>query len=106
MEVFRYGQIFQEYWNTRRIKKTVQGITEEKSPKREIAIIQEFAFQSNEDAHGYSPRWEDQKQIAYDFMIDFLRNMEVTECVGCLKPLGIPLVTAIKFWHGLEDADC
>ena len=70
--------------------------------ERETAIIQEFAFQNYEDAHGYSPRREDQKQIAYDFMIDFLRNMEVTECVGCLKPLGMPLVTAITLWHGLE----
>lgn len=68
----------------------------------QIAIIQEFAFQNYEDAHGCRPKRKEEKQIAYGFIIDFLRDMDAAECVGCLKPLGIPLLAAIKLWEGLE----
>lgn len=70
--------------------------------EKEIAVIQESAFQNYEDTHGYRPRRKNQKHIAYDFMIDFLRNMELTECIGYLRPLGIPLIKAITLWNGLE----
>jgi len=68
----------------------------------QITAIQELAFTNYEDAHGYRPMRKEQKQTAYDFIIDFLRNMDVTECVGYLKPLGIPLIAAINLWNGLE----
>lgn len=71
--------------------------------EREIAIIQEFAFQNYEDAHGYRPKQKMQKMIAYDFIIDFMRDMNITECVEYLKPLGIPLINAITLWYGLEQ---
>lgn len=70
--------------------------------ENQIAIIQEFAFQNYEDSHGCKPKRKEEKQLAYDFTIDFIRNMNITECVGCLKPLGIPLITAVNLWHGLE----
>ena len=43
-----------------------------------------------------------EKPMAYDFTINFIRNMNITECVRCLKPLGIPLTTAVNLWHVLE----
>ncbi len=70
--------------------------------EEQITIIQEFAFQNYEDAHGSRPKRKGQKQLAYNFAIDFIHDMEVTECVGCLKPLGIPLLVAIRLWEGLE----
>ena len=70
--------------------------------EKQIAVIQAIAFQNYKDAHGYMPESKGEKQLAYDFIIDFLRNMEITECVGYLKPLGIPLITAIALWNGLE----
>ncbi len=70
--------------------------------EEQITTIQKFAFTNYEDAHGYRPIRKAQKQIAYDFIIDFLRNMDVTECVGYLKPLGIPLLVAINLWNNLE----
>ncbi len=70
--------------------------------EEQITAMQKFAFTNYEDAHGYRPIRKGQKQIAYEFIIDFLRNMEVTECVGYLKPLGIPLITAINLWSSLE----
>jgi len=70
--------------------------------EEQITTMQKFAFQNYEDAHGYRPIRKEQKQIAYDFIIDFLRNMDVTECVGYLKPLGIPLIAAINLWNSLE----
>lgn len=70
--------------------------------EEQIKVIQEFAFQNYEDAHDSRPKRKEQKQIAYGFIIDFIRDMEITECVGCLKPLGIPLLVAIKLWEGLE----
>lgn len=68
----------------------------------QITTIQKVAFKNYEDAHGYKPKRKEQKQLAYDFMIDFICNMDVTECVRYLKPFGIPLITAITLWHGLE----
>lgn len=70
--------------------------------KREIAVIQECAFQNYEDAHNHRPKRKEQKQMAYSFIIDFLRNMDITECVRYLKPIGIPLLVAIRLWEGLE----
>lgn len=70
--------------------------------ENQIAIIQDFAFQNYEDAHGCRPGRKEEKQLAYGFTIDFIRSMNVTECVGCLKPLGIPLIAAVNLWHGLE----
>ncbi len=70
--------------------------------EEQITTMQKLAFTNYEDAHGYRPVQKGQKQIAYDFIIDFLRNMGVTECVGCLKPLGIPLLVAINLWNSLE----
>lgn len=68
----------------------------------QITAIQESAFQNYEDAHGYRPKRKEEKQLAYDFAVDFIRDMMVTECVGYLKPMGIPLTTAVNLWHGLE----
>jgi len=68
----------------------------------QITVIQELAFQNYEDAHGYRPMRKEQKQTAYDFIIDFLRNMDVTECVGYLKPIGIPRLVVINLWNSLE----
>lgn len=68
----------------------------------QITAIQELAFQNYEDAHDYRPKRKEEKQLAYDFAIDLIRGMTVTECVGYLKPMGIPLITAIILWHGLE----
>ncbi len=70
--------------------------------ENQISIMQKIAFTNYEDAHGYRPIRKEQKQIAYDFIIDFLRDMDITECVGYLKPLGIPLLVAIKLWNSLE----
>lgn len=70
--------------------------------ENQIAIIQDFAFQNYEDAHGHRPDQKTEKQMAYDFTINFIRNMNITECVRCLKPLGIPLTTAVNLWHVLE----
>lgn len=68
----------------------------------QITVIQEFAFQNYEDTHSTRPKRKTEKQLAYDFIIDFLRDIDVIECVGCLKPLGIPLIAAVNLWHGLE----
>ena len=70
--------------------------------EEQITIIQEFAFKNYEDAHGSRPTRKEQKQLAYDFAIDFIHDMDITECVRYLKPLGIPLLVAIKLWEGLE----
>ena len=70
--------------------------------ERQITIIQEIAFQNYEDTHGCRPKRKGEKQIAYEFIIDFLRNMDITECVGYLKPFDIPLLTAINLWNRLE----
>lgn len=70
--------------------------------EEQITAMQKLAFINYEDAHGYRPVRKEQKQIAYEFIIDFLRDMDVTECVGYLKPVGIPLLVAIRLWNGLE----
>lgn len=70
--------------------------------EEQITTLQKFAFTNYEDAHRYRPMRKEQKQIAYDFIIDFLRNMDITECVGYLKPLGIPLNATINLWNSLE----
>jgi len=70
--------------------------------EEQIVAMQKFAFTNYEDAHGYRPIRKEQKQIAYGFIIDFLRDMDVTDCVGCLKPLGIPLIATINLWNSLE----
>ena len=70
--------------------------------ERQIRTMQRIAFQNYEDAHGYRPKRKEEKMLAYDFLIDYLRDMDVTECVGYLKPFGIPLVVAITLWNGLE----
>lgn len=72
--------------------------------EHQIAVIQEYAFQNYEDAHGRKPKKKEEKQMAYGFTVDFLRDMNVTECVKCLKPIGIPLLTAIKLWDTLEES--
>lgn len=69
----------------------------------EITAIQEYAFQNYEEAHGRRPEKKEEKQLAYDFITDYLRGMEIAECTGCLKPLGIPLMSAARLWHGLEE---
>ena len=68
----------------------------------QIGIVQNVALQNYEDAHGHKAMSKGEKMLAYEFMVDFLRDMDVTECVGYLKPLGIPLITAIRLWEGLE----
>ena len=70
--------------------------------ERQIRTMQRIAFQNYEDTHGYRPKRKEEKMLAYDFLIDYLRDMDVTECVGYLKPFGIPLVVAITLWNGLE----
>ncbi len=70
--------------------------------EEQITTMQKLAFTNYEDAHSYRPIRKEQKQIAYDFIIDFLRNMDITECVGYLKPVGIPLIAAINLWNSLE----
>ena len=72
--------------------------------EHQIAAIQEYAFQNYEDAHGRKPEKKEERQMAYGFTVDFLRDMNVTECVRCLKPVGIPLLTAIKLWDTLEES--
>lgn len=80
----------------------LHGILRGLLTESQIQTVQELAFQNYEDAHGYRPKRKEEKQLAYDFIIDFIRDMEVTECVGYLKPMGIPLITAVNLWHGLE----
>lgn len=70
--------------------------------EKQIIILQKYAFTNYEETHGYKPMRREQKQIAYGFIIDFLRNMNVTECIAYLKPIGIPLITAINLWNSLE----
>ena len=70
--------------------------------ERQITALQKMALQNYEDAHGCKARSKGEKMLAYDFMVDFIRDMEVVECVRYLRPLRIPLITVIRLWEGLE----
>ena len=70
--------------------------------EREIAFMQGIAFLNYEEGHGRRPKLKGEKMLAYDFIIGFIRDMNVSECVGYLKPFGIPLIVAVNLWHGLE----
>lgn len=69
--------------------------------ERQIAAVQKMALQNYEDAHGHRARNKGEKMLAYGFMIDFMRDMDITEFVRYLSPLGIPLGAAVNLWHGL-----
>lgn len=77
--------------------KLIEFLTE-----RQIDAVQKKALQNYEDAHGHKAMSKGEKMLAYDFMIDFIRDMDITECVRYLRPLGIPLITVIRLWEGME----
>lgn len=70
--------------------------------ERQIAAMQELAFANYEDAHGYRPMRKEQKQIAYDFIINFLRDMDAGECIEYLKPLGMRQCAIVELWDSLD----
>lgn len=68
----------------------------------EISSLQELAFSNYEDAHGYRPMKKWQKQIAYDFLCDFLYNMDKKECIEYFNPFRKSHLVIEEFWNSLE----
>lgn len=71
---------------------------------REIAGIQQIAYKEYYDAHGYLPKRKVQKQCAYAFLVDFIRNniVDAEDCYNYLRSAGVARVNIEKFWASLN----
>jgi hypothetical protein len=69
---------------------------------KQIAAMQETAFEYYEDAHGYRPKRKNQKQFAYQFVWEQLQSMSINECIEYMGKFGVGEETAAEFCKSMD----